>query len=206
MPSSTSKFLKIGLGSEFIICQNLSISSFFQALTACQMYLLPLFLTPLVLIIWWRRGESNSRPTWANHGGSTGLVSVRCRQVQIRNTLNPSKIFFIYHSAKIITKWGAAFHDTSGEPAAVSVLWCSWLNYAANAKLSSTFIFLSEVLRVVTDFPRPAPPDPPHAVETFRPLLLVVVIASDSSFNTSFGISFGQHITLIMNIFTLYEC
>ena len=121
------------------------------------------------LFFWWRRGESNSRPTWANRGGSTGLFSDYCRQASIRDNLNPSKIFINYHSAKIITEWGAAFHDTSGEPAAVSVLWRSWLNYAANAKLSSTFIFSSGFLRGVTDFPRPAPPDPPHAVETLRP-------------------------------------
>ena len=76
---------------------------------------------------WWRRGDLNSRPTRANRDGTTGLVLRNCRPSQMQNTLLRSKIFYNYHSAKIITKWGAAFHDTSGEPAAVSVLWRSGL-------------------------------------------------------------------------------
>ena len=132
----------------------------------------------------------NSRPTLANRDGTTGLVLLHCRSDQVQNSLHRSKIFNVYHSAKIITEWGAAFHNTSGEPAAVSVLWCSRLNYAANAKLSSTFIFLSEVLRVITDFPRPAPSDPPNAVETYRPqLALFVVFSSNSSCYIPFCIS-----------------
>jgi len=86
----------------------------------------------------------NSRPTRANRDGSTGLVLQNCRPGQVQDTLIRSKILLIYRRAKIITKRGAAFHNTSGEPAAVSVLWRSGLNYAANAKLSSTFIFLSD--------------------------------------------------------------
>ena len=70
----------------------------------------------------------NSRPTRANRDGTTGLVLRNCRSGQMQNTLPRSKILSIYHPAKIITRWGAAFHDTSGEPAAVSVLGCSRLN------------------------------------------------------------------------------
>ncbi len=64
----------------------------------------------------------NSRPTRANRDGTTGLVLQNCRPGQVQDTLIRSKILFIYHRAKIITGWGAAFHDTSGEPAALSVL------------------------------------------------------------------------------------
>ena len=70
----------------------------------------------------------NSRPTRANRDGATGLVLRNCRPGQVQNTLLRSKILSIYHCAKIITQWGAAFHDTSGEPAALSVLRRSWLN------------------------------------------------------------------------------
>lgn len=67
-------------------------------------------------------------------------------RIRAETPLHPSKILSNYHHARIVAWRGAAFHDTSGEPAAVSVLWRSWLNYAANAKLSSTFIVLSDSL------------------------------------------------------------
>ncbi len=70
----------------------------------------------------------NSRPTWANRDGTTGLVLQNCRSDQEQNILLRSKILSIYHPAKIITERGAAFHDTSGEPAALFVLRRSWLN------------------------------------------------------------------------------
>ena len=121
----------------------------------------------------------------------------------MQNTLLRSKILSIYHRAKIITKWGAAFRDTSGEPAAVSVLRRSGLNYAANAKLSSTFIFSSDSF---TGCYRLSP------TCSFRPssrrrnlsspnifLIIISAVISNSSGDISLCIAIRYHIAFIVS-------
>ena len=117
----------------------------------------------------WRRGESNSRPTRASHDGSTGLFPVSCRSHQVRD--NPSEFLESYgsitvpdslHGGELVFMTPPANHQH-----------CPSFGVAATRPPVRNYLrlllFCPTVLRVITDFPRPAPSDPPSRCRNLSP-------------------------------------